>query len=311
MTPSQRVSAVFAEQFEQQPDLLVRAPGRVNLIGEHTDYNDGFVLPCAIGFHTLVAARPRSDHQVRVLALDLGGATDSFRTDATIVHSRDPNHNREKSITNKMPNQKRRVFLNREGKSNRYRRQLFSLPRTYFEVDDIRPSEHELSQYAFEIFQNEEIKIPTELNRKILQYLPGKDLLRFSMASKKALWSVEFSHALMYDAIHERINDLVKVLPKKRHQNEHKFRVGNCVQVKGYQFRVGHSWRVKDDENGYVVRVTPKKVFYVMETDIFHKKPVVHHIKNDPMRLYYAAVPVEVVQNWRTCTWASMTIEFP
>ena len=92
-------------------------------------------------------------------------------------------------------------------------------------------------------------------------------------------------------------------------KNEHKFRVGNCVQVKGYQFRVGHSWRVKDDENGYVVRVTPKKVFYVMETDIFHKKPVVHHIKNDrvtPMRPYYAAVPVEVVQNWRTCTWASM-----
>jgi hypothetical protein len=142
-----------------------------------------------------------------------------------------------------------------------------------------------------------------------LQYLPGKDLLNFSRASKKAFWNVEFSHALMYDAIHERINDLVKVLPKKRHQNEHKFRVGNCVQVKGYQFRVGHSWRVKDDENGYVVRVTPKKVFYVMETDIFHKKPVVHHIKNDrvtPMRPYYAAVPVEVVQNWRTCTWASM-----
>jgi hypothetical protein len=48
---------------------------------------------------------------------------------------------------------------------------------------------------------------------------------------------VEFSHALMYDAIHERINDLVKVLPKKRHQNEHKFRVGNCVRVQGYQFR--------------------------------------------------------------------------
>ncbi|MGE6185064.1 galactokinase family protein, partial [Aeromonas media] len=55
MTPSQRVSAVFAEQFEQQPDLLVRAPGRVNLIGEHTDYNDGFVLPCAIDYETCVA----------------------------------------------------------------------------------------------------------------------------------------------------------------------------------------------------------------------------------------------------------------
>ena len=189
------------------------------------------------------------------------------------------------------------------------RRQLLDLPRTYFEVDDVRPHEDELPEYTFEIFENQGLTIPKELNRKILQYLPGKDLLDFSRASKKAFWNVEFSHALMYDAIHERINDLVKVLPKKRHQNEHKFRVGNCVQVKGYQFRVGHSWRVKDDENGYVVRVTPKKVFYVMETDIFHKKPVVHHIKNDrvtPMRPYYAAVPVEVVQNWRTCTWASM-----
>ena len=193
------------------------------------------------------------------------------------------------------------------------RRQLATLPRTYFDVDDIRPGEDELSEYTFEIFENKGMTIPKELNRKILQYLPGKDLLRFSRASKKAFWYVEFSHALMYDAIHERINDLVKVLPKKRHQNEHKFRVGNCVQVKGYQFRVGHSWRVKDDENGYVVRVTPKKVFYVMETDIFKKEPRIHKIGNDngvrPMRPYYAAVPVEVVKNWRT--WASVTEEFP
>ena len=189
------------------------------------------------------------------------------------------------------------------------RRQLLDLPRTYFEVDDVRPHEDELPEYTFEIFENQGLTIPKDLNRKILQYLPGKDLLNFSRASKKAFWNVEFSHALMYDAIHERINDLVKVLPKKRHQNEHKFRVGNCVQVKGYQFRVGHSWRVKDDENGYVVRVTPKKVLYVHDEDIFKRNPVVHHIKNDrvtPMRPYYAAVPVEVVQNWRTCTWASM-----
>ncbi|BEE19528.1 hypothetical protein VAWG006_37810 [Aeromonas enteropelogenes] len=48
MTPSQRSSAVFAEQFEPQPDLLMVAPGCFNLIGEHTDHNDGFVLPCAI-----------------------------------------------------------------------------------------------------------------------------------------------------------------------------------------------------------------------------------------------------------------------
>ncbi|HEV2569111.1 galactokinase [Sphingomonas sp.] len=52
-----RVRRVFAERFGGEPTLIATAPGRVNLIGEHTDYNDGFVLPLAIDRGTVVAAR--------------------------------------------------------------------------------------------------------------------------------------------------------------------------------------------------------------------------------------------------------------
>ncbi len=75
----------FASAFGAAPSHVVQAPGRVNLMGEHTDYNDGFVLPCAIGFHVLLAARPRDDARVRVLATDLGGARDEFGLDAAIT----------------------------------------------------------------------------------------------------------------------------------------------------------------------------------------------------------------------------------
>ena len=53
----------FKEKFHAQPRILT-APGRVNIIGEHTDYNDGFVLPCAIEFYTRVAISPRVDHKL-------------------------------------------------------------------------------------------------------------------------------------------------------------------------------------------------------------------------------------------------------
>ena len=55
------VQHVFLNYFGYPCEKMVQAPGRVNLIGEHTDYNDGFVLPCAINFHVIVAAAPRSD----------------------------------------------------------------------------------------------------------------------------------------------------------------------------------------------------------------------------------------------------------
>ncbi len=53
----------FAGWFGAQPAIF-RAPGRVNLIGEHTDYNDGFVMPCAIGLCTRVAISPRADRRL-------------------------------------------------------------------------------------------------------------------------------------------------------------------------------------------------------------------------------------------------------
>ena len=74
------VSAVrdaFIKRFGTHPRLIVRAPGRVNLIGEHTDYNEGFVLPVAIDRATVVAARNRDDDTVTVVA-DTIGREDSF-----------------------------------------------------------------------------------------------------------------------------------------------------------------------------------------------------------------------------------------
>ncbi|HEY3853851.1 MAG TPA: galactokinase [Verrucomicrobiae bacterium] len=58
---SARVAADFAKMFGRPPRWIVAAPGRVNLIGEHTDYNDGFVLPMAIEFFTVLAADKSAD----------------------------------------------------------------------------------------------------------------------------------------------------------------------------------------------------------------------------------------------------------
>jgi galactokinase len=65
------IREVFQQRYEEAPTFVVRAPGRVNLIGEHTDYNDGFVLPMAIDRATWIALRPRADRHVNVHALNL------------------------------------------------------------------------------------------------------------------------------------------------------------------------------------------------------------------------------------------------
>jgi galactokinase len=80
----ERAGAAFERRFGALPTRWVQAPGRVNLIGEHTDYNDGFVLPCAIDRATVIALAPRSDPLLRVVAADLDDALDSFRLDADI-----------------------------------------------------------------------------------------------------------------------------------------------------------------------------------------------------------------------------------
>lgn len=77
--------AIFLEQFNYSADTLIQAPGRVNLIGEHTDYNDGFVLPCAINYQTVISCKKRNDDLVRVIAADYGNQLDSFSLSEEIV----------------------------------------------------------------------------------------------------------------------------------------------------------------------------------------------------------------------------------
>jgi galactokinase len=80
--------SAFAQLSPQRPKLF-RAPGRVNIIGEHTDYNDGLVLPTATALHTWLASAPRADRLLRVHSrtfdstrtLDLDGLRDSGEGD--------------------------------------------------------------------------------------------------------------------------------------------------------------------------------------------------------------------------------------
>lgn len=69
-----RLQQEFSERFDHLPEFIVSAPGRVNLIGEHTDYNDGFVFPVAIDKYLHIAASKRSDRQVHLHALDMNEA---------------------------------------------------------------------------------------------------------------------------------------------------------------------------------------------------------------------------------------------
>jgi len=66
----EKIIQAFKEEFDQLPTWITRSPGRVNIIGEHTDYNDGFVLPMTINYATWVALQPRRDSQIFIKSLD-------------------------------------------------------------------------------------------------------------------------------------------------------------------------------------------------------------------------------------------------
>ena len=66
------LALLFEKAFGTRPQIF-RAPGRVNLIGEHTDYNDGFVMPAAVGFSTYVAIAPRPDRKLVIHSEEFPG----------------------------------------------------------------------------------------------------------------------------------------------------------------------------------------------------------------------------------------------
>ena len=76
MSLKEKTQSLFAETFSYPATHTIQAPGRVNLIGEHTDYNDGFVLPCAIDYQTVISCAARDDRKVRVIAADYDNQID-------------------------------------------------------------------------------------------------------------------------------------------------------------------------------------------------------------------------------------------
>jgi galactokinase len=80
-SPAPVVVETFEGVFQASPSVLAHAPGRVNLIGEHTDYNEGFVLPVAIDRSIVVAASPRDDRRLRIYSAQFD-ARDDWQVDA-------------------------------------------------------------------------------------------------------------------------------------------------------------------------------------------------------------------------------------
>lgn len=80
---------IFKQHFVGIEPQVVCAPGRVNIIGEHTDYNGGHVLPCAINYQTLISFSPREDNQIHIIAADYDNQRDSFNISDDIAFNED------------------------------------------------------------------------------------------------------------------------------------------------------------------------------------------------------------------------------
>ncbi|AXE16897.1 galactokinase [Runella rosea] len=82
-----KIAEAFVHVFGKKPSFIVRAPGRINLIGEHTDYNNGFVLPAAIDKAIYFAIAPRTDRLCKLYAADLDDAYE-FSVDKPLKSSK-------------------------------------------------------------------------------------------------------------------------------------------------------------------------------------------------------------------------------
>ncbi|MGV0919033.1 galactokinase [Empedobacter falsenii] len=70
MIAKETIIQAFKEQFNQEPTTIVKSPGRINIIGEHTDYNQGFVMPAAIDQYIYVAVSARNDNELHLYSAD-------------------------------------------------------------------------------------------------------------------------------------------------------------------------------------------------------------------------------------------------
>ncbi|RMA78830.1 galactokinase [Umboniibacter marinipuniceus] len=90
MSQIDQLKAAFAATFNTEALATYQAPGRVNLIGEHTDYNDGFVLPTAINYQTVVACTLNGTNRIEVLACDFDNETHVIDLNVPITRQSSP-----------------------------------------------------------------------------------------------------------------------------------------------------------------------------------------------------------------------------